>query len=272
MKSPIEILYFILLTFFTFTIKAQDIIIKNDKTELKSKVEEITETHIKYRKWENLNGPIYNLKKIEVFMILYSNGEREMMEGNNTPISTPTTKLQETTSPRQTQKIESTEKPSIITTNNSSTQTDVKKEKVDYRPTRLIIGLQSPLEFGSDIEVRLIRNFLNIGVTYLYGFPKDDSITGTQFGNLYGSIYLPINRLLKNYENQNKGLFIFGSAGISINSVSIYNNKTYKSQTYYSDFYTSFREGADYYFTKGFGVSISSYNFNAFYVGINSKF
>lgn len=251
--------------------EAQDIIIKNDRTELKSKVEEITETHIKYRKWENLNGPIYNLKKNEVFMILYSNGEREMIESNNTPISTSVPKLQETTSPPQAQKIEPTEESSIVTRNNSSNQRDLKKEKVDYRPTRLIIGLQAPLEFGSDTEVRLIRNFLNIGVTYLYGFPKDDGITGTQFGSLYGSIYLPINRLLKNYENQNKGLFVFGGAGISINSISIYDNKIYKSQTYYSDFYTSFRGGADYYFTKGFGMSISSYNFNSFYFGIISK-
>lgn len=59
---------------------AQDIIIKNDKSEIKSKVTEITETSVKYKKWENLDGPVYSISKSQVFMIIYQNGNRELIE------------------------------------------------------------------------------------------------------------------------------------------------------------------------------------------------
>jgi hypothetical protein len=47
-----------LLTVSAFQAFAQDIIVKNDKTEIKAKIEELTETTIKYKKFEMLDGPI----------------------------------------------------------------------------------------------------------------------------------------------------------------------------------------------------------------------
>ena len=58
---------------------AQDIIIKNDKSELKAKVVEITSDFIKYHDWDNLSGPIYNIAKSQVFMINYQNSKREFI-------------------------------------------------------------------------------------------------------------------------------------------------------------------------------------------------
>ena len=59
---------------------SQDIIIKNDKTELKAKVLELTEDVVKYKKFEMLDGPIYSINKADVFMIMYSNGTKEYVE------------------------------------------------------------------------------------------------------------------------------------------------------------------------------------------------
>lgn len=59
---------------------AQDVIIKVDKTEIQSKVLEITEDAIKYKKFEFLDGPIYSIKKTDVFMIIYQNGKKEYIE------------------------------------------------------------------------------------------------------------------------------------------------------------------------------------------------
>ncbi len=74
----------ILVVFITITgLKAQDIIVKNDKTELKAKIEELTETTIKYKKFEMLDGPSYNINKRDVFMIIYKNGTKEYIESNN---------------------------------------------------------------------------------------------------------------------------------------------------------------------------------------------
>lgn len=81
-----------------FTSFAQDIIVKNDKTEIKAKIEEITETTIKYKKFEMLDGPIYNISVNDVFMIMYKNGAKEYIQAktntqapvqNNTPVVTP---------------------------------------------------------------------------------------------------------------------------------------------------------------------------------------
>ena len=56
---------------------AQDVIVKTDNSTILSKVEEISAESIKYRKWDNLDGPIYVLNISEVISINYSNGTME---------------------------------------------------------------------------------------------------------------------------------------------------------------------------------------------------
>lgn len=65
-----------------FSLLAQDIIIKSDKTELKTKVVEITNDAVKYKEWDNQSGPLYNIAKSQVFMITYQNGKREYMSNS----------------------------------------------------------------------------------------------------------------------------------------------------------------------------------------------
>jgi hypothetical protein len=73
-----------------FIANAQDIIVKNDKTEIKAKIEELTETTIKYKKIEMLDGPSYNINKRDVFMIIYKNGTKEYIESSTSiPAQTP---------------------------------------------------------------------------------------------------------------------------------------------------------------------------------------
>lgn len=56
---------------------AQDIIVKSNGEEIKSKVVEITIETIKYKEYEFQDGPIRNIKISDVFMIIYENGKRE---------------------------------------------------------------------------------------------------------------------------------------------------------------------------------------------------
>ena len=76
--------------------KAQDIIVKTNAEEIKSKVLEVTQTEIKYKKFENLTGPTYSISKSETFMIKYENGikdvftivkEKEAIQTTNTNAS-----------------------------------------------------------------------------------------------------------------------------------------------------------------------------------------
>lgn len=54
---------------------AQDVIVMKDNTTILSKVIKISPTEIEYKKWSNLDGPIYTINKSEVSSINYQNGE-----------------------------------------------------------------------------------------------------------------------------------------------------------------------------------------------------
>lgn len=70
---------FLLLLFALFCLNgvAQDLIVKNDGSVVKCKVAEIKETSISYKKWSNLNGPLYNIAISEIVSINFENGEIE---------------------------------------------------------------------------------------------------------------------------------------------------------------------------------------------------
>jgi hypothetical protein len=72
----------VLLTLFTgVLVRAQDVIVQKNGEEIKAKVEQILDTEIKYRKADNLTGPIYSVKKADVFMIKYANGTKDVFTG-----------------------------------------------------------------------------------------------------------------------------------------------------------------------------------------------
>jgi hypothetical protein len=103
----------VIISIIFFNLNAQDIIVKNDKTEIKAKIEELTETTIKYKKIEMLDGPSYNINKRDVFMIIYKNGTKEYME----------------TIPESSKIINSNGKP------NDKIETNSQKNDTDYRGT-----------------------------------------------------------------------------------------------------------------------------------------
>jgi len=56
---------------------SQDIIVKKNREEIKSKIIEITSSDIKFKEFEFQDGPTRNVPITEVFMIIYENGKRE---------------------------------------------------------------------------------------------------------------------------------------------------------------------------------------------------
>lgn len=76
----------------TFALHAQDRIIKKDKSEIKAKIIEISDTDVKYKKEDNPDGPTYSIKKYEVNIIIYKNGQVESFNDvSNTSAPTPST-------------------------------------------------------------------------------------------------------------------------------------------------------------------------------------
>jgi len=80
--KTIALTFLIMITYISTSL-SQDIIIKNDKTEIKSKVIEIHEEFIKYYLFEYLDGPIRNIRISDVFMIIYADGTREKFTNKN---------------------------------------------------------------------------------------------------------------------------------------------------------------------------------------------
>jgi hypothetical protein len=65
---------------------AQDIIILKSGDEIKSMVVEVLSDQIKYKKFENKQGPSYGIEKSKVFMIRYANGSKDVFnQVSNTP-------------------------------------------------------------------------------------------------------------------------------------------------------------------------------------------
>jgi len=58
---------------------SQDLMVLKNSDEIKAKVVELTDLTIKYKKWENVNGPTYNISRSEVLFIRYENGTKEVI-------------------------------------------------------------------------------------------------------------------------------------------------------------------------------------------------
>jgi len=63
---------------FGIMVNAQDVILKQDGSEIKAKVTEITDQQIKYKDFDFQSGPTRNINISEVFMITYENGQKEV--------------------------------------------------------------------------------------------------------------------------------------------------------------------------------------------------
>jgi len=70
----------IIFTLFISSFFAQDTIFKRNNDKVIAKITEITATEIKYKRFDNQDGPLYIDRKGEIKMIVYSNGMKETFE------------------------------------------------------------------------------------------------------------------------------------------------------------------------------------------------
>jgi len=68
----------LIISFLAIEVKAQDLIILKNGDEAQAKVLEVTAAEIKYRRFDNPEGPIYTINKSEVFLIKYENGTKDI--------------------------------------------------------------------------------------------------------------------------------------------------------------------------------------------------
>ena len=90
MKTKIIISFFL---FMGFSVTAQDIITLKNGDDIQALVQEIGEVDVKYKKFDNPNGPNYMLKKSEIFMIKYVNGSKDVFADDAVPATKTTPAL-----------------------------------------------------------------------------------------------------------------------------------------------------------------------------------
>ncbi len=69
---------FVLLFGWALSLSAQDIITTKDGTDIQVKILEITPYEVKYKKYDNLNGPIFSMLKSQILIVRYENGGNEI--------------------------------------------------------------------------------------------------------------------------------------------------------------------------------------------------
>jgi hypothetical protein len=73
------ILFIVLAILFNVTLGfSQDIITTRTGEDILAKILEINKTEIKYKKFDNQDGPLYTLLKADILMIRYENGSKEI--------------------------------------------------------------------------------------------------------------------------------------------------------------------------------------------------
>jgi hypothetical protein len=70
-------------------VPAQDVLYKTDNSKQEVKIVEVTETTIKYKAFNNPDGPFYTLSKNNVALIIYQNGQHETFKEK--PVEQPAT-------------------------------------------------------------------------------------------------------------------------------------------------------------------------------------
>jgi hypothetical protein len=120
---------------------AQDIITLKNGDEIKAKVQEIGLSDVKYKKFENANGPTYTLLKTEIFMIKYENGEKDVFTTQTQPVQEK--QASPLVSPTVQQNDYSTPAGSTVQQNDYSHINDMtKRGKVPLREKNHEIGIQ----------------------------------------------------------------------------------------------------------------------------------
>lgn len=87
-----RILFLLMIGLSSNLIFAQDIIVKQNGDEIKSKILEITSETIKYKEFEFQDGPTRNINISDVFMVIYENGKREKFTTTESQTSKEDTK------------------------------------------------------------------------------------------------------------------------------------------------------------------------------------
>ena len=163
-------------------VHAQDVIVKKDGSTILSKVLEVNQLDIKYKKFSNQNGPTYTINKLEVTAINYEGGEKDTFEDAAQPAQQETEGKQQIIEAKP-----AADNAEIISRYNRTYEHGEaikdKDKKVNEGLCILGVGEKSVLS-TEDIEVEFRQEPYGLGITNLEG-SEWFSILNNYFVQLY---------------------------------------------------------------------------------------
>lgn len=144
----------------TYKVVAQDVIVLKDGSTIISKVLEINQHDIKYKKYSNQNGPTYTINKIDIMSINYENGERDVFESSDRDNNEePVVKNEQ--APKQVIKQPDNNNEYLIEIHNRILESKEKKKGRDAKGAFFILGVRSSSVMSTeDIEISFERKVL----------------------------------------------------------------------------------------------------------------
>lgn len=212
---------FIILTLILCSVNvyAQDVIVMKDGSSIISKVLEVNQNDIKYKKYSNQNGPTYTIDKDGVMSINYENGERDLFnETSNRVESKPL--VQESKSPIQIDKQPAANNIEVIEDHNRILESNEKKKDRDAKGAFIVLGVRSSSVMSTeDLEISFERRLLkdpNNGFYDPYYYikisNKTDKILYVDKGNCF-RVETLLNKTNCYYDNSEQKTVTTGSSG-----------------------------------------------------------
>ena len=156
---------FILFTAFLFAASAycQDILYTTTGNKLLAKVLEINTKDIKYKDFNNIEGPTYVISKTDIVLIQYSNGVTEVINDNPQSISP-----------------KNTDQAAVVTHPIDKIKTAEKKEFNLYYLNNNMLSINALALANGDVTLIYDRNLLNnhLSLSFLGGYNFNSRIGG----------------------------------------------------------------------------------------------
>lgn len=196
-------LLFIFLLALTFTAKSQDTIVQMDGQKIVAKVLEITPDYVKYKKFNNLDGPLVSVQKSKVHVIIYENGTKDILNEKPT--------IEENNTDVEYNKVDKNNKPNVTTVTYSKIEYN---RKIEDNKIFNLVKLNPLLIFVGDIPIYYERRVSDhmgveagIGMTltdyYFSSFADEnlDNNTRTQMGySIVAGLHLYTSKHYKGLE------------------------------------------------------------------------
>lgn len=147
------------ISLFSIVAMAQDVIIMKSGDEINAKVIKISADNIEYKKWSNLEGPVYTLSKYDVFMVKYMNGDKDVFNNSNdlSEDNEKTIANFNKNQPLKTKATPASDNSEIVAKYNQNIRANLKPSNKDAEYAVGIMGVTSSSILSTeDIEIKIV--------------------------------------------------------------------------------------------------------------------